>query len=268
MHRQGMERPRLLRLCVVLLMALLANRGWALAPSAADNAAFDRYTQSVEARLAMQHQSSSSFLQFPADPKLRARLLRGEVLLERLSPSDQPASAMLHHWRATAFVPRATSKGFQAVLSDFEAYPHVFAPQLLRDRVLSQQPLQVELRMRQRHGITVVLDETCDVSFGRLDPDRSYSSSRSVRIHEVASPGTASEHWLSDEQQVGFLWRQNTYWSAEQREDGLYLQVESVSLTRPIPFGLAWAVRPYIESIPRESLAFVMDSVRTALRQS
>ena len=34
----------------------------------------------------------------------------------------------------------------------------------------------------------------------------------------------------------------NTYWSYEERDGGLYMQVESISLTRSIPHGLGWAV--------------------------
>ena len=63
----------------------------------------------------------------------------------------------------------------------------------------------------------------------------------------------------------GFLWRQNTYWSYEERDGGLYLQIESVSLSRSIPTGLGWALRPYVESVPRESLEFTLRSACEAI---
>ena len=34
----------------------------------------------------------------------------------------------------------------------------------------------------------------------------------------------------------------------------LYLQIEFFSLSRCIPVGLGWTLRPYVESVPRESL--------------
>ena len=43
--------------------------------------------------------------------------------------------------------------------------------------------------------------------------------------------------------------------------------LEAVSLTRSIPHGLAWAIGPYIESIPRESIEFTLHSVCTALHK-
>ena len=53
----------------------------------------------------------------------------------------------------------------------------------------------------------------------------------------------------------------------EERDGGLYLQLEAVSLTRSIPRGFGWAVRPYIESIPRESLEFTLRSVCNVLHK-
>jgi hypothetical protein len=127
--------------------------------------------------------------------------------------------------------------------------------------------MEATMRVRQQHVITVVMDTRYDVSFGRLDAQHGYSISRSSRIDEIASPGTSAEHVLNAEQEHGFLWRQNTYWSYAERDGGVYVQVESVSLSRAIPRGLAWAVRPFVESVPRESLEFTLRSVVNALHR-
>jgi hypothetical protein len=219
-------------------------------------AAFNSYTAQLESRLAQQHRSANAFLAL--DPAARARLRSGEVLIENLTPTSQPPDAILHHWRATAFVPNASPADFERLLRDFSAYPHNFAPEILSSTVLTQTPTHtlLRLRTRQHHVITVVLDTTCDVTFASLDAGHGYSISRSTRIDEIAPTGDQ-----------GFLYRLNTYWSWEQRDGGLYLQLESLSLTRAIPRGLAWAVRPFLESIPRESLIFTLTSARNALRK-
>ena len=123
------------------------------------------------------------------------------------------------------------------------------------------------MRVRQKHVITVVMDTSYDITFGRLDARHGYSVSRSTRISEIDSPGTGRERVLSSEEEHGFLWRLNTYWSYEERDGGLYMQVESVSLTRSIPTGLGWAVRPYVESVPRESLEFTLRAVCDGLKK-
>ena len=63
----------------------------------------------------------------------------------------------------------------------------------------------------------------------------------------------------------GYLWRINSYWRFLERDGGVYIQCESVSLSRDIPFGLGWAVGPFVTSIPQESLAFTLETTRKAL---
>jgi len=242
-------------------------------PSPAAVSAFNSYIAAVESHLDRQHRSQATFLASgTADPQRDARLRRGELLVEQLTPSngaDLPG-AMLHHWRGTAFAPGATAADFERLMRDFSAYPQHFAPQVLQARILSnQQPdiLEASMRVRQRHVITVVMDTTYDIAFARLDAQHGYSVSRSTRISEIGSPGTPSEHALTSSEEHGFLWRQNTYWTYEERDGGLYMQVESVSLTRSIPTGLGWAVRPFVESVPRDSLEFTLRSTCNALRK-
>jgi ribosome-associated toxin RatA of RatAB toxin-antitoxin module len=227
-------------------------------PSPAAVAAFNTYAHTVESRLAQQHSSPNTFLVLPTDPAQLARLRSGQLIIEPVTTPAAP-DALLHHWRATAFVPNATPADFARLLQNFSAYPHNFAPQIVSTTVLSRTPTDTiaRLRTRQHHIITVVLDTTVDVTFASLDPAHGYSISRSRNIDQVSPSGDD-----------GFLYRLNTYWSYEQRDGGLYLQIESLSLTRSIPHGLAWAVQPYLESIPRESLVFTLTSARNALRDS
>jgi hypothetical protein len=222
----------------------------------------------LESRLERQHGSAAGYL---AGGGTDARLRRGELAVEELTPAGgaELPGALLHHWRGTAFAAGATAAGFERLMRDFAAYPRLFAPQVVAARVVSQDGdhLQAAMRVRQRHILTVTMDTAYDVRFGRLDSGHGYSVSRSTRIAEIDAPGTAQERTLDGDQAHGFLWRQNTYWSYAERDGGLYLQVESVSLSRSIPAGLGWAVRPFVESVPRESLEFTLRSACDALRR-
>jgi len=241
-------------------------------PSPAALSAFNAYTDAVETRLARQHQSQDGFLAPLASPEQsELRLRRGELIVEQLTPATGAvfSGAMLHHWRGTAFVPGATAADFERLMKDFNAYPQHFSPQVLKAKVLTQQGdhLQAVMRVRQKHVLTVVMDTAYDIVFGRLDARHGYSISRSTQISEIASPGTRAERALTSSEEHGFLWRMNTYWSYEERDGGLTMQIESVSLTRSIPTGLGWAVRPFVESVPRESLEFTLRSACRALRK-
>ena len=257
------------------VVSLLAPARSHAKPSTAAQAAFPTYTAAVEQRLARQHASPNTFLanQTPANT---TRLRDGEILLEQLAEpnisnhqAEATANTLLHHWRGTAFVPRAHASDFEHLLRNLPAYPHLFAPEVLRAAVLTADPtadhLQTALRVRQHHGLTVTLDTAYDLTFSHPDPHHGYSISRSLRIVEIADPNTPAEHPLSPADEHGFLLRLNTYWTWEERPDGLYLQIETVSLSRAIPTGLGWALRPYVDSIPRDSLTFTLRAARNAL---
>ncbi|MGA3371991.1 MAG: hypothetical protein ABSC48_09540 [Terracidiphilus sp.] len=254
------------------LFLMAAPQCVAAEPAAAAVSSFNSYINTVESRLAQQHRSQNGFLApLTSGQESELRLRRGELIVEKLTPStgaDLPG-AMLHHWRGTAFAAGAKAADFERLMRGFSAYPQHFSPQVLQARVQAQHEdrFQVWMRVRQRHILTVVMDTAYDVTFGRLDARHGYSISRSTNISEIDSPGTRGERALDAKEEHGFLWRQNTYWSYEERDGGLYMQIESVSLTRSIPTGLGWAIGPFVESVPRESLEFTLRATCDALRR-
>ena len=261
------SRSRRLWVAGGLLLFLAASILAADEPTPAATAAFNSYVSKVEARLAAQHRTADGFLA----AEDFARLQRGELIIEQLTPATgaELPGALLHDWRGTAFVPGATAAGFERVMRDFNAYPQRYAPQVLTAKVLAQKggQYQITMRVEQKHILTVVMDTAYDVTFGHLDPQRGYSISRSTKIVEIDSPGTAHERALGPGEEHGFMWRLNTYWSYDERDGGLEIQIESLSLSRSIPTGLGWLIGPFIESIPRESLEFTLNATSKALKK-
>src|ERR1039458_5147040 len=195
---QEMKRARVARLVVArllaggALLAFLASAALvAEEPMPAAVAGFNDYVGRVEARLAEQHRSADGFLA-PVD---RARLRNGEVIIEKLTPATgaELPGALVHDWRGTAFVPGAKGADFERVMREFEAYPRLYSPQVLRARVLLQHGdhYRATMRVRQKHILTVVMDTTYDIAFGRLDALYGYSASRSTKITEIDAAGTA-----------------------------------------------------------------------------
>jgi hypothetical protein len=252
---------------VGLLLFLDGPRLMMAEPTRAAVNAFEVYCRRVEARLAEEHRSADEFVAMGAAEGVRVR--GGEVVIERLAGMDDLEGARLHDWRGMAFAPGATAADFERLMQDFESYPQHFAPEVLVAKTVAREGdhLQAWMRVRQRHVITVVMDSRYDIAYGRLDAGHGYSISRSQEIDEIEGAGTRSERRLRGDEEHGFLWRLNTYWSYEERDGGLYLQVEAVSLTRAVPRGLGWAIGPYVESVPRESLEFTLRSAVKALRK-
>ena len=265
MKRPTLPNPGSISVTCLFLLAILGTRRSSAEPGPAALIAFNTYAARVEARLGEQHRGRARFVADvgPEQP------IHGEPVLQRmtLARDEDVPGGLLQSWRGTAFVPGAHASDFERLLRDFKSYPRYFAPEVLRgDSVsLSEDRVRAMLRVRQKHVLTVVMDASYDVQFGRLDSADGFSTSRSTTIEEVVEAGTAHEHALNSVDDHGFLWRLNTYWTWQERDGGLYVQIETVSLSRAIPTGLGWALKPYVESVPRESLEFTLRSACAAV---
>ena len=218
-----------------LMLLLAASTGLAAQPTPEATTAFNSYIGRVEERLDAQHRSAGGFLA-PVD---FARLRQGELIIAQLTTGagTELPGALLHDWCGTAFIPGGKAADFERVMKNFDAYPRVYSPQVLTAKVTEHDGdhFQATMRVQQKHVLTVVMDTAYDIRLGSLDAQHGYSMSRSTQIAEIDSPGTAQERALGPGEEHGFLWRMNTYWSYEERDGGLYMQIESVTLSRSIP---------------------------------
>jgi hypothetical protein len=272
---QNMMRrnPTILRLSVGLLLSLAVAAPVAAEPSPAATATYNAYIAKVEARLKQQHQSTCVTLEHEDLALLRS----GQPVVEQITPTGigKLPGALLYHWRGTAFVPGAHAADFERVMKDYAAYPQTFSPQMLLAHVLSHNGdhYQVTMRVRQKHILTAVLDITYDVTFGHGGSDggngaaSGYTDSRSTHIAEIDQAGTPQERVLSTDDEHGYLWRQNNYWSYMEKDGGLYIQIESISMSRSFPAALGWAIGSFAKSIPRETLDFTLGAMTKALRK-
>ena len=105
------------------------------------------------------------------------------------------------------------------------------------------------VKLIKKKAITVKYNTESDVEYRPLGEGRWAVISRSTRIAQLDG-----KHELDAGFGEGFLWRLNVYWLIEPRPEGVYLECRAISLTRDIPPGLGWALRPMVSSLPRESL--------------
>jgi hypothetical protein len=181
--------------------------------------------------------------------------------------SGQVNGGLLHHWRAVAFVPEATPQDMLALLNDYNNLSRYYSPEVVSSHALANNGTMTTLAMRfkKQQVVTVVLDAEFQVESGLAGSSRGYSFSRSSNIWQIDQPGTEHERRLAEGADDGFLWRLNSYWSFEQRSDGLLIECEAVSLTRAVPTGLGWLIMPIIGTLPRDSLQFTLTATKNAL---
>jgi hypothetical protein len=263
-------------LCVLCLSAAVA--GAVLKAAAAAN--FDRYAKLTEQRIEAEVAKPGPFLWIDAQPanhrtELQRGLRDGGVIIERLETRDGSKSidfpdALLHHWIGLVFVPGAHLQDAVALMQDYDRHATIFAPAITSSKLLDRndQKFHVSLRFYVKKVIGVTMDTENEAQFFKPGPDRAYSRIRSTRVTEIAEAGTPQEHAKPAGDENGFMWRLNTYWRFLERDGGTYIQCESLTLSRDVPFALAWIVRPFVTQLPRESLTFTLEKARATLSKS
>jgi hypothetical protein len=258
-----------------VLLASCYGRAADLKP--ATDAAFKHYVQLSEQRMQTEL-SSGPFLWVAGLPaqqrqEVYERLKRGEVVTQKLETLEGGApipvpGGLIHHWLGVVFIRGASLKQTLALLQNYDEHSRIYAPRVLRSKLIQHDgdDFKVFLRLRDKNIITVVLDTEYDVHYVRLDPARAYSNSYSTRVAEVERVGQKDEDEKPAGHDNGYLWRLDSYWHFWERDGGVYVQLEAISLTRDIPEGLGWLIRPFITSIPRESLVFTLNRTREAVK--
>lgn len=200
------------------------------------------------------------------------KLQQGGVVMKRIGKEDaegapKVSGGMIHDWESTIFIPGAKLDQVLGVLQDYDKHSMYYAPDVESAKIESREGdhFRVFMRFRRKKVVTVVLNTEQDVVYFRDSGSREHSRSSAMRIREVANPGTKEEKEKSPDEENGFLWQMDTWWRMEEREGGVYVQNEAVSLTRDIPAGLGWLIGPFVTSIPKETLEFTMNATREAV---
>jgi hypothetical protein len=272
--------PATVCLFVMVMMApgLAASKAAAPADLKPDTiAAFNEYVRLTEARNEKELRRGTNLLWIDGLPEgerasAYEALKRGEVKMHKLETLENGEKircpgGMIHHWVGVAFVSGAKLGDVLGVLQDYDRQAQFYAPDVERSKIESHDGdhFVVFLRFRRHKVITVVLNTRHDVRYFRDSETREHSRSSAVRIAEVENAGKSDEREKPPGEDGGFLWRMETWWRMEERDGGVYVQSEVVSLTRDIPTGLGWLIAPFVTSIPKETLTFTLEATRRAV---
>jgi len=218
-----------------------------LSPATAKN--FDTYVDSAESKM---------------DGTLKTAAKPGDIDLTPIdgSPIDIDGG-MIHDWAAGVLVKGGTVEKALAVFQDYANYKKIFAPDVLNSQVLAHdgEHWTTALRLTRKNIVTVTYDAEYSIDYRKLDGGRWQILARSTKLRELDDDNQP----LAEGTSQGFLWRLNSYWLIEPRPEGVYLECRAISLSRDIPAGLGWIVKPMIASVPRDSLRSTIEQARNAV---
>ena len=240
--------------------------------------AFDRYIDISENRIQAELRSGP-FLYidgFPATRRNEAytQLRQGQILLRHENTREEGhpltvAYGLIHDWSGVSFIPGASLSRTLAVVLDYDNLHNIYTD-VHQSRLIARNGniFTVFLQFYKKSLITVVLNAQFESYLEQFGARRAVIWSRSTRIAEVDDPDDAGAHELPVNSGHGYLWRLNSYWRFEERDGGVYVQLESIGLSRSVPAIFAWLVNPLLRSIPRGTLSGLLRETRTAVLHS
>ena len=265
----------ILRRFTIRLLALLflTKAGFAVELKSETIGAFDRFIRDVEVRLDAAF-TGRQFLWSDDSPGVRQQLVSGTVVAQPLRGNGTVPlkGGLVQDWRGAVFIPGASLRDVLSVVQDYDHHRVIYKPDIEDARVESHtespqcEDFLVYMRIvKSKFMLADVLSTEHNIRFTHLDAKRVYSRAYSKRINEVASAGQAGEHELPSGADRGLLWRLYGYWFFEERDNGVYIACESITLTRDIPFGMGAVLGPVIHDLPGESIRKSLEQTRRAV---
>jgi hypothetical protein len=222
------------------------------------SAAFDAYLQQARRSFVGRDRSGA---RLPEDGVVSVRPGRDEGIIH-------VPGGLIHHWAGTAFARGGTLRSALDVSTGFPAYSSVYKT-VMAARVIAKDgdTYHVLIRVHEAEGgISAVLDIRSTVEY-RYPTDRSaLVLSISDEIREVKNAGRPDESLLSAGRDSGYLWRAATFTYFREEKTGLYVETETVGLSRGFPPLLGWIIEPIARRVGRRSVATTLEELAAAVR--
>ena len=203
-------------------------------------AAFDRYVKLTEET--MQARSTpQNFLWLDQHPKEKTMVWMSQSFVipqETLDHGEkiEVPDGSIQHWLGVTYLELATLERVRDMLLDYAGYKNFFKQQVIESRLVKREDprFDASLRLHKKQITQIVLNVDLSAEYNTLDPKHATITTRSTRISEAQRSGKkdANEEELSAENQNGYLWRLNMYWRLEQADVGVFVELETITLSR------------------------------------
>jgi hypothetical protein len=259
----------LLTLGLMLLLATAPAGAADLKPETVQ--AWQAYVETVNARNQQRLASEKCFLSMDEMPGRTARVRDGEIFVWPAGPRVpvKVPSGLIHDWMGAAFIPNAGLADVFHSVRDYSSYKEVYRPNVVDSRpaATSEWEDRFSLTLMNRSVVAKsALDTDYQSTFTRVDDRRWYSVTETTRIREIADYGAASERTLPEDEGSGLIWRLYSIARFEERDGGVYIEIEAVALSRDIPVALRWMIAPIVRRISRSSLLTSLQQTQEAVR--
>jgi hypothetical protein len=232
--------------------------------------AWDEYIRSTDSRMQARLDGQMPFLWMDEALDRSRRIGRGEILVAPVLShgTSKVPNGLIHDWIGGIFMPGATIKRLSAVLQDYGKYKEFYRPVVVDSKLLECTGMDQRFSMLLRHKvlfITAAIEGEYQASDVKVDSRHGYSVADTVRVQEIENYGNAAERLLPSGTGNGYIWRLHSIARYEERDGGVYLELEAIALTRDIPASVRWLVSPVVNHLSTNSLATTLQQTRDAV---
>jgi hypothetical protein len=225
------------------------------------------------ANLQTRGRPQGAFLWVDELPERGQRVRGGEILVSsvgRQNPKPVP-SGLIHDWMGAAFIPDAKLDDVLSAVRNYGDYKQFYKPTVVDSKPLGSDGACDNYSMRVVNKETVAetaLDLQYQTCYFKIDERRWYSVTHTTRVQEIRHYGKANEQELPPNEGSGFIWRLNSVAKFEQRDGGIYVELEAIALSRDVPFALRWVVNPVVRRVSRNSMVVSLQQMQEAVRST
>jgi hypothetical protein len=215
--------------------------------------------------------SGSAFLWVDEDPIRKQHVQSGKILISPVGPTyPLPVPhGLIHHWIGAVFIPEATVRDLSAVVADYGRYSEIYRPTLIKAELLDssneEQKFSV-LWVQKVLLVTTAFYTELNSKTIELNSQKGYMTFSATRVQQIENYGERGESRLAPDEGSGYLWRLVSFARFEERDGGLYLELEVIGLSKDLPGSLRFLLRPVLDHVPRQALAAKLDQTRQAIR--
>jgi hypothetical protein len=251
---------------LLILAASLTSKGAELSPETMET--WDAYVKAQNDRVAA-YSNGAPFLWSDESPDRLRHLHNGETVVAPFgkNPHRVP-QGLIHHWVGVVFLPGACLDNVLSVVRDYGRYKDFYAPNVIESTLLRRTDTDDTFSLRMLNKAVVAkfaLDTEFQDTYTRVNENKFYSVSYSTRVREVENLGLADEHEAPANTGRGLIWRLYSISRFEQRDGGVYIELEAVALSRDVPSALRWFADPIVRRTSRSSMVVSLQKTQGAV---
>jgi len=233
--------------------------------------AWQEYVRAANVRMERRLHGDSAFLWIDEVPGGAQRVREGQIVV---APADhgspqKVAHGLIHDWVGAVFIPQAAIEDVFAVVNDYDRYDEIYKPAVIDSKLLeslgSERKFSMVM-MQKVLSVTAAVDGEYQSSCSRVDAQRWYCISYSTCLREIKNFSQANERELPPDQGNGYVWRLYSITRFQQQDGGVYAEVEAIGLSRDIPAGIRWLVKPIVERVSRNAVSLSLEQTRNSVR--